>query len=273
MLLVERRRLKLEDRAFDALRVAAQALGRPSPATNVEIIRYMMGQPLAFDPGTKYLYSNLGYNILGRIIERVSGSDYEAFCRRDVLAPAGISRMQLGRTQASQRLADEVECWDDPDTPNLYSVFATDLRPCPTSYGGFSMEAIDAHGGWLASVVDLTRFLDAVGGEHGAQILRPETVREMWARPSLPQYRNGGKYYALGWDVVPGKEIAGHNGAITFGTLSRVQRLPGGITTGISFNRLPFDVRKAVVELEGRITSEIGTIGDWPDVDRYRQYG
>ncbi|MDB5095058.1 MAG: beta-lactamase, partial [Candidatus Eremiobacteraeota bacterium] len=79
------------DPQFDALRVAADALGRPTPATHVDIIRYMMGQPLAFDPGTKYLYSNLGYNILGRVIERVSGSPYEAFCQREVLAPAGIT--------------------------------------------------------------------------------------------------------------------------------------------------------------------------------------
>ena len=260
------------DPQFDALRVAADALGRPSPATNVDIIRYMMGQPLAFDPGTKYLYSNLGYNILGRVIERVSGSPYEAFCRREVLAPAGITRMVLGRTKGSDRLSDEVECWDDPDTPNLYSVYASDLRPCPTSYGGFSMEAIDAHGGWLASVVDLTRFLDAVGGEHGAQVLRPETVRQMWARPDLPQYRDGGKYYALGWDVVPGKKIAGHNGAITFGTLSSVQRLPGGITTGVNFNRLPFAIAEAVVGLEQRITSEFAMISNWPSVDLYPEY-
>lgn len=314
MLLVERGRLKLEDRAFDilaeltppsgarvdprlrtitirqllehsggfdstktdpqfdALRVAANAVRHRAPATNVDIVRYMMGQPLAFDPGSKFLYSNLGYNILGRVIERVGGVPYEAFCLREVLAPAGVTRMRLGRTKASERLPDEVECWDDPLTPNLYSVYSSDLRPVPTSYGGFSMEAIDAHGGWLASVVDLTRFLDAVGGEHAPQILQPDTVREMWARPSLPQYRDGGKYYALGWDVVPGKEIAGHNGAITFGTLSCVQRLPGGITTGLNFNRLPFAVDKAVVEIAHQITDEIGSIAQWPQVDLYSHY-
>lgn len=260
------------DPQFDALRVASAALGRPSPATNVDIIRYMMGQPLAFDPGSKFLYSNLGYNILGRVIEKVTGTAYEAFCRSDVLAPAGISRMKLGRTKAADRLADEVQCWDDPIAPNSYSVYVDDLPPVPTSYGGFAMEAIDAHGGWLASAVDLTRFLNAVGGQHGKQVLHPETVRTMWARPGLAQYRNGGKYYALGWDIVPAKVIAGHNGAITWGTLSSVQRLPGNITTGVNFNRLPFDIVKAIVALENQITEVFSAISGWPEVDLYPKY-
>jgi len=260
------------DPQFDALRVASAALGRPSPATHVDIIRYMMGQPLAFDPGAKFLYSNLGYNILGRVIEKVSGKPYEEFCRSEVLAPAGISRMQLGRTKAADRLADEVQAWDDPNAPNTYSVYTDDLPPVGTSYGGFSMEAIDAHGGWLASAVDLTRFLNAVGGRHGKQVLQPETVRTMWTRPDLAQYRNGGNYYSLGWDVVPGKVIARHNGAITWGTFSSMQRLPGNITTGVNFNRLPFDIRKAIEQFQAQIAEAFGSISGWPQTDLYPKY-
>ena len=51
------------------------------------------------------------------------------------------------------------------------------------------MEAIDAHGGWVASVVDLTRFLNAVGGTSGKQLLAPATVTQMLAKPAIPQYR------------------------------------------------------------------------------------
>ncbi len=48
------------DPQFDALRTAADALGKPRPATHDDIINYMMSQPLAFDPGSSYKYSNLG---------------------------------------------------------------------------------------------------------------------------------------------------------------------------------------------------------------------
>ena len=37
------------------------------------IIRYMLGKPLDFDPGTRYVYSNFGYCLLGRVIEAVTG--------------------------------------------------------------------------------------------------------------------------------------------------------------------------------------------------------
>src|SRR5688572_6817044 len=58
---------------------AAAAVGAPAPASGETVIRYMLGQPLDFDPGTKYVYSNFGYTILGRIIERVSGMSYENY--------------------------------------------------------------------------------------------------------------------------------------------------------------------------------------------------
>jgi CubicO group peptidase (beta-lactamase class C family) len=37
------------------------------------IIRNMLGKPLDFDPGAKYVYSNFGYCVLGRVIEKVTG--------------------------------------------------------------------------------------------------------------------------------------------------------------------------------------------------------
>lgn len=45
---------------------------------------------LLFVPGTDYNYSNLGYSFLARIIERVSGKNWETYIRTEVLAPAGL---------------------------------------------------------------------------------------------------------------------------------------------------------------------------------------
>ena len=47
------------DPQLHALRLAS--FGHPPPATHTDIIRYMMGKPLAFDPGTKYVYSLGGH--------------------------------------------------------------------------------------------------------------------------------------------------------------------------------------------------------------------
>jgi CubicO group peptidase (beta-lactamase class C family) len=256
------------DPQFDALRTAADALGKPRPATHTDVIEYMMGRPLAFDPGTKYLYSNLGYNVLGRIIERVTGTPYEADVKGSVLAPAGIARMAIGRSLRAEIFEDEAEAWDSPEFPTNYAVFENVREPQPSSYGSFSMETIDAHGGWVASAVDLTRFLNAVGGTSGKQLLSAASVKTMLSKPDLPQYRNASQYYALGWNT--SKDVVmGHNGAITWGTSSTIARLPGGITYAMCFNRLGYDVGKFVGGLAAGSAAAVKRVTAWPSRDLY----
>lgn len=50
---------------------------------------------LAADPGTRYVYSNAGYLVLGAVIEEASGRDYESYCRETVLLPLGARTAEL----------------------------------------------------------------------------------------------------------------------------------------------------------------------------------
>ena len=50
----------------------------PPPAQQEDVIRCMLGVPLDFNPGERYAYSNFGYCLLGRIIEKITKQDYEA---------------------------------------------------------------------------------------------------------------------------------------------------------------------------------------------------
>ena len=47
---------------------------------------------VVFEPGSGFLYSNLGYLVLGRLVERVSGQPYEAYVRRSIFEPLGMRR-------------------------------------------------------------------------------------------------------------------------------------------------------------------------------------
>ena len=60
----------------------ARAVGAPAPARQEAIIRYMFGQPLDFAPGASYAYSNFGYCLLGRVIEKVTGRATRITCGR-----------------------------------------------------------------------------------------------------------------------------------------------------------------------------------------------
>ncbi len=97
--------------------------------------------PLGFDPGTKYSYSNFGYCLLGRVIEAKSGKSYEAYVRGALLKPAGAKGMVIGGDKEADRKNNEVKYYGG------------------SAYSGVKPERFDSHGGWIATPIDLLRFL------------------------------------------------------------------------------------------------------------------
>ncbi len=190
------------DPMFQSVRFA-QLLQVPPPAKPEHIIRIMLGRKLDFAPGQRYAYSNFGYCLLGRVIETVSGTSYEQYVRDQVLSPLGIRSMRLGKTRLPDRCAlDEVRYYDPEQGP---SVFAADLgQSVPRPYGAFYIEAMDAHGGWLASAVDLARFATAFDDPDKCPILSRASIEQMVARPSAQAGSDADDkpdsfYYSLGW--------------------------------------------------------------------------
>jgi CubicO group peptidase (beta-lactamase class C family) len=260
------------DPQFDGLRLAADVFHHPYPATSVDLIRWAMGQPLAFTPGTVYNYSNLGYNILGRIIERRTGLSYGAALKALVLDPAGLHHFELmTRTSPQSRLAHEVYYFDTPDALQGYSIYDDDPLPEFYSYGGFDGRAIDAHGGGIANAPDLVRFLNAVNGSTQPQLLSAPTLQLMLARPAITPT---GQYYGLGWDVNPANRVVqSHAGAITFGTLSAIFRLEGGVTFAILFNHLDPNVVAMGLDVEHQLITAGYSVVNWPSGNTYSALG
>src|ERR1700734_757216 len=64
--------------------------------------------PLTNAPGTQFIYSNFGYCVLGRVIEQVTGQPYASWVQANVLAPCGISTMQIGANSERDRASTEV---------------------------------------------------------------------------------------------------------------------------------------------------------------------
>ncbi len=155
---------KAFDPMFESLKIA-KALGKPGPATPADIIKYMAGQPLQFTPGKKSVYSNFGYCLLGRVIEKATGQTYPTALRQQVLQPLGLSSIALGRTLPQNRNPKEPVYLDTGLTRNVMVPSSKVQVPWPD--GGFDLEAMDAHGGLIASAPDLVRFLQAywVSGE------------------------------------------------------------------------------------------------------------
>ena len=191
-------------------RTAAAMVGLDDPAEAATIVRFMLGEPLDFDPGTRQAYSNFGFNVLGRVIEHVSGQPYEAYVREHVLAPAGITGMRLGRTRLADRAPGEVRYYAPPGQAPGWSVFWGEGY-APFAYGGSTyLEALDAHGGWIASAADLVRFATAVDGQRGPALLTPETVQAMVTTPRPPTEAPGTGYPGITAEVTSRTRV-GHD--------------------------------------------------------------
>ncbi|CAN5508739.1 hypothetical protein BH11CYA1_BH11CYA1_14420 [soil metagenome] len=251
------------DPQFEYLRVAAQKYSLPQPASPQAIVRYRLTKPLDRDPATKYEYSNFGYNMLGRIIEKVSGEDYEAFVKKNILQPAGASAMTLGRTRQIEMSPLEVFYDDKGIGGRAWSVYAAEPEQVSSSYGAsFSQEAMDAHGGWVARAEDLVKFIAAADGSNSAcKLLNEDTVKLMLAPPQVAPLKSSKKkvtsYYAKGWNFDTKSGQWCHSGALTFGTSSFVCHLADGVQVAAVFNHLPENYPKFFGKMQPKIINAV----------------
>ncbi len=224
---------------IDRPAIAAAAVGAPAPASSETLIRYMKGMPLDFDPGARFAYSNFGYILLGRVIERVSGMRYEEYVRTRVLQPVGATRTQQGKSRLRDALADEVKYYMPGlgvNAPLVPSVFPGEGL-VPLNYGGYFLDAGDASGAWVSSTVDLLRFLTRVDGRASPpDILGPQVVAEMTGS-GPDQCAGGACYYAFGWWVRPAASDATwwHGGDLP-GTKAMLVRSQNGFAWVALFN-------------------------------------
>lgn len=115
-----------------------KSLGLRRRARPADILRYMLDQPLQFDPGERVAMSNFGYFLLGRVIEKTTGKPYGEYITSDFLKPLGIDDAKLGHN--ALRLRDKREVWyPSKEVP---------------------VDLMDANAGLVASAPDVCKFLD-----------------------------------------------------------------------------------------------------------------
>jgi len=208
--------------------IAAAAVNAPAPASAETLIRYMKGMPLDFNPGEKFAYSNFGYIILGRVIERVSGMPYKEYVRARVLQPVGANRTQQGKSRMLDALADEVKYYSpgfDVTGPLVPSVFPGE-GSVPLTYGGFHLEAGDASGAWVSSTIDLLQLVGGIDGRASRpDILSAALIAEMTSTGAPFGCGSGACYYGAGWFVrtTQGDATWWHGGSLP-GTTSMLVR-------------------------------------------------
>lgn len=206
--------------------------------------RILDGRNPTHTPGTFYEYSNFGYCVLGRIIAKKSGMSYENYVKKYVLKPSGISRMQIGPSNKKNRVYKEVAYYNSDWSP--YNL---------------KMQKMDAHGGWIASSVDLMRFMVRVDGQASKKdIIKMSTFNAM----TTSSLNNG---YAKGWGVNGSASRMSHGGGMS-GTSTTLKKINNSISYAILSNSTGNGSGQGSA-LKTAIEQGINAIGAWPNLDLF----
>lgn len=146
------------------------------------------------EPGTKEDYSNLGYALLGYLVERIAQTPFDTYCEDNIFTPLGMSKTEwrLANTDLSQ-LA--VPYSDDITNPNNPHYTFPDYP----------------NGGLRTTVLDMSKFLRAVmrSGEFGGQtILSPARMNEM----KEEQFGSGEQCLGFYYSNLNDRQLLGHSG-------------------------------------------------------------
>jgi N-acyl-D-amino-acid deacylase len=270
------------DKSFDPMfrpGEIARATNTPAPAEPLAVIRYMLSRKLDFEPGARYAYSNFGYCVLGRVIEKITGQTYEKFVQEKVLTPAGIKRMRIGASLEGKQAPGEVRYYTSGND-QTQNVFPVEPKQVPRPYGGFHLEAMDAHGGWIASAVDLARFAAALDDPERSPLLKPASFTTMSAPPPPPASRKADgsledAYYGCGWSVRPvgknGKANYWHTGSLP-GTNTLLMRLANGLSIAALFNLRSEDKNLPDSEIDPALHRAAAAVEKWPEQDLFASF-
>ncbi len=161
-------------------------------------------------PGERWFYLNEGYLLLGYIIEKVSGVNYQKYVENNILEPLGMKRTFFGREKLER----------DPDAAVPY-IITKEGEQKESVY----VYSLSADGGLISNVMDLARYIIMYlnrGEYNGNRILPPHLIEEMEKpRVKLPVQIFGGEAYAYGLMTIPnflGYKLVGHGGSVLTAT-------------------------------------------------------
>ncbi len=139
----------------------------------MHLVKYALARPLDFDPGEREVYSNFGYILLARVVEKKSGKTFVDFLSDTVGKTAGMSTLMVSRSDPADRLPGEIWYCLHPEYP---------VKEQPWS---LRVETKDGSGALACSADDYCRFL-----EHYSIVGKPR--------------RPGGRYSGTFFGSTPG---------------------------------------------------------------------
>ncbi len=191
----------------------------PTLNTPEKCVSYFRNEPLNFNPGQGWAYSNSGYILLGYLIQQVSGETYESFLQEHIFSPLGMKN-----TGFDQNLDDLAVGYT---TPGVQA-------------GAMDLTWLFSAGELYSTVEDLYRWDQALYSEQLLpQALLAEMFKPQAAVPADNPFSHFGSSYGYGWVIGAqlGRRVELHAGSIN-GFSSMIERFPDDKVTIILLSNL-----------------------------------
>jgi CubicO group peptidase (beta-lactamase class C family) len=180
-----------------------------------ETVQKVLSEPLQFEPGEEFSYSNAGYSLLAAIIEIVSGQSYEEFMHNNIFKPAGMEF-------TGYRIPE----WENKVVAHWYVGEKDNGTPLEKPYPYWNFIG---NGGILSTTMDMYRWHLAL---LGSEVLSDEAKEKIFT-PFLDDY-------GYGWDVLEREMglLIQHDGASRFGCSAEMRRyIDAGVVTMLFCNQ------------------------------------
>jgi serine-type D-Ala-D-Ala carboxypeptidase len=203
------------------------------------LIAMALQQPLTADPGMRTEYSDIGFIILGHLIESIAGERLDSYCRREIFVPLGMT--------TTCYCPDETWRASIPPTEIDRSFRHRMIQGEVHDENASVMDGISGHAGLFSDVTDPLRFAACIlaGGAtaSGARLFTAQTIAQFTQVASLPL----GTSRALGWDT------------------PSVPSSSGSFFSRHSIGHLGFTGTSLWIDLEARLAIALLTNRTWPD--------
>ncbi len=166
-----------------------------------------------YEPGTRYEYCNLGFNMAGTILEKLSGERFDHYVKRHILDPLGLYGGYNVNSLDTSRFVTLYE----------YKPDSASFSPSPSAYAprrqeienykmGYNTPIFSPTGGMKISATDLAKYMTMhmyQGKYKGSRIISKKSARQMQAKIADNGY---GLALKTERNLIPGKAIVGHTG-------------------------------------------------------------
>ncbi|HKW75767.1 MAG TPA: serine hydrolase, partial [Terriglobales bacterium] len=199
-----------------------------------QLLEQAFAVPLTSDPGARSEYSDIGFIVLGRSIERITGAPLDEYSHREIFGPLGLSRLRFNPPADCKALIPPTER-QQPFRPYVIQGEVNDEN-------AYVMGGVAGHAGCFGAALDVATFAECMLRD-GNPLFNRHTVELFTQLQSSPP----GTSRALGWDTPSAPSQSGRY-------FSRK-----------SFGHLGYTGTSLWIDLEHQLSVTLLTNRTWPD--------